>query len=40
MAKLLFSPYFLYAFEITDVLIAAALVGAVVLARRGEKRPA
>jgi NADH-quinone oxidoreductase subunit J len=34
MARLLFSPYFLYAFEMTDILIAAALVGAVVLARK------
>jgi NADH-quinone oxidoreductase subunit J len=34
MAKVLFSPYFLYAFEATSILILAALVGAVVLARK------
>jgi NADH-quinone oxidoreductase subunit J len=34
MAQVLFSPYFLYVFEATSVLILAALVGAVVLARK------
>jgi NADH-quinone oxidoreductase subunit J len=34
MAEVLFSPYFLYAFEATAVLILAALVGAVVLAKK------
>jgi NADH-quinone oxidoreductase subunit J len=34
MAKILFSPLFLYAFEATSVLILAALVGAVVLAKK------
>jgi NADH-quinone oxidoreductase subunit J len=34
MAKILFSPYFLYVFEATSILILAALVGAVVLARK------
>jgi NADH-quinone oxidoreductase subunit J len=34
MAKELFSPHFLYAFEATSVLILAALVGAVVLAKK------
>jgi NADH-quinone oxidoreductase subunit J len=34
MAKILFSPTFLYAFEATSVLILAALVGAVVLAKK------
>ncbi|HEY7513369.1 MAG TPA: NADH-quinone oxidoreductase subunit J [Vicinamibacteria bacterium] len=34
MARVLFSPYFLYAFEATSILILAALVGAVVLARK------
>jgi NADH-quinone oxidoreductase subunit J len=34
MAKILFSPHFLYAFEATSVLILAALVGAVVLAKK------
>jgi NADH-quinone oxidoreductase subunit J len=32
MAEILFSPYFLYVFEATSILILAALVGAVVLA--------
>jgi NADH-quinone oxidoreductase subunit J len=34
MAEILFSPYFLYVFEATSILILAALVGAVVLARK------
>ncbi len=34
MAMTLFSPQFLYAFEATSVLILAALVGAVVLAKK------
>lgn len=34
MASLLFSRYFVYTFEATGVLIAAALVGAVVLSRK------
>jgi NADH-quinone oxidoreductase subunit J len=34
MAHVLFSPYFLYVFEATSILILAALVGAVVLARK------
>jgi NADH-quinone oxidoreductase subunit J len=34
MAELLFSPYYLYAFEATSVLILAGLVGAVVLAKK------
>ncbi len=34
MAEILFSPHFLYVFEATSVLILAALVGAVVLAKR------
>jgi NADH-quinone oxidoreductase subunit J len=34
MAKILFSPYFLYVFEATSILILASLVGAVVLARK------
>jgi NADH-quinone oxidoreductase subunit J len=34
MAQVLFSPYFLYVFEATSILILAALVGAVVLARK------
>ena len=34
MAGLLFSVHFLYAFEATSVLILAALVGAIVLARK------
>jgi NADH-quinone oxidoreductase subunit J len=34
VAALLFSPRFLYAFEATSILILAALVGAVALARR------
>ncbi|HSB60143.1 MAG TPA: NADH-quinone oxidoreductase subunit J [Vicinamibacteria bacterium] len=34
MARELFSPHFLYAFEATSVLILAALVGAVALAKK------
>jgi len=34
MAKVLFSPHFLYAFEATSILILSALVGAVVLAKK------
>ena len=34
VARLLFSPQYLYVFEATSVLIVAALVGAVVLARK------
>ena len=34
MATILFSPHFLYAFEATSILILAALVGAVVLAKK------
>ncbi len=34
MAHVLFSPYFLYVFEATSILILAALVGAIVLARK------
>jgi NADH-quinone oxidoreductase subunit J len=34
MAEILFSPYFLYVFEATSILILAALVGAVALARK------
>lgn len=34
MAEVLFSPYFLYVFEATSVLILAALVGAIALARK------
>jgi NADH-quinone oxidoreductase subunit J len=34
VAELLFSPQYLYAFEATSILILAALVGAVVLAKR------
>jgi len=34
MAQILFSPHFLYVFEATSVLILAALVGAVALARK------
>jgi NADH-quinone oxidoreductase subunit J len=34
MAKILFSPHYLYAFEATSILILAALVGAVVLAKK------
>lgn len=34
MARILFSPQFLYAFEATSILILAALVGAVVLAKK------
>lgn len=34
MAEVLFSPHFLYAFEATSILILAALVGAVVLAKK------
>jgi NADH-quinone oxidoreductase subunit J len=36
VARILFSPHFLYAFEATSVLILSALVGAVALARKGE----
>jgi NADH-quinone oxidoreductase subunit J len=34
MAEILFSPHFLYVFEATSVLILAALVGAIALAKR------
>jgi NADH-quinone oxidoreductase subunit J len=34
MAEVLFSPHFLYVFEATSILILAALVGAVVLAKK------
>ena len=34
VARILFSPHYLYAFEATSVLILAALVGAVALARK------
>lgn len=34
MARILFSPHYLYAFEATSILILAALVGAVVLAKK------
>ena len=34
MARVLFSPQYLYVFEATSILILAALVGAVVLARK------
>jgi NADH-quinone oxidoreductase subunit J len=34
VAQVLFSPHYLYVFEATSVLILAALVGAVVLARK------
>jgi len=34
MAQILFSPHFLYAFEATSILILAALVGAVALAKK------
>jgi NADH-quinone oxidoreductase subunit J len=34
MAQILFSPHYLYVFEATSILILAALVGAVVLARK------
>jgi len=34
MAQVLFSPHFLYVFEATSVLILAALVGAIALARK------
>jgi NADH-quinone oxidoreductase subunit J len=34
MAEILFSPHFLYVFEATSVLILAALVGAVTLAKK------
>jgi NADH:ubiquinone oxidoreductase subunit 6 (subunit J) len=34
MAEILFSPRFLYVFEATSILILAALVGAVALAKR------
>jgi NADH-quinone oxidoreductase subunit J len=36
MARQLFTPHFLYVFEATSVLILAALVGAIVLARKEE----
>ena len=34
MAQVLFSPHFLYVFEATSILILAALVGAIALARK------
>ena len=34
MSEILFSPHFLYVFEATSILILAALVGAVVLAKK------
>ena len=34
MAEVLFSPHFLYVFEATSILILAALVGAIALARK------
>ena len=34
MAEILFSPHFLYVFEATSILILAALVGAVALAKK------
>jgi NADH:ubiquinone oxidoreductase subunit 6 (subunit J) len=34
MAAILFSPHFLYVFEATSILILAALVGAVALAKK------
>jgi NADH-quinone oxidoreductase subunit J len=34
MAKVLFSPHFLYVFEATSILILSAMVGAVVLAKK------
>jgi NADH-quinone oxidoreductase subunit J len=34
MSQILFSPHFLYVFEATSILILAALVGAVVLAKK------
>jgi len=34
MAEILFSPHFLYVFEATSILIVAALVGAVALAKK------
>jgi NADH:ubiquinone oxidoreductase subunit 6 (subunit J) len=34
MAGILFSPHFLYVFEATSVLILAALVGAIALAKK------
>ena len=34
VARLLFSPQYLYVFEATSILILAALVGAVALAKR------
>jgi NADH:ubiquinone oxidoreductase subunit 6 (subunit J) len=34
MAEILFSPHFLYVFEATSILILAAMVGAIALARR------
>jgi NADH-quinone oxidoreductase subunit J len=36
MARVLFSPHFLYAFEATSILILAALVGAVALSKRDQ----
>ena len=36
MARILFSPQYVYVFEATSVLIVGALVGAVVLARKDE----
>ena len=36
VARILFSPHYLYVFEATSVLILAALVGAVALARKDE----
>jgi NADH-quinone oxidoreductase subunit J len=36
VARILFSPHFLYVFEATSVLILSALVGAVALARKDE----
>jgi NADH:ubiquinone oxidoreductase subunit 6 (subunit J) len=34
MSEILFSPHFLYVFEATSILILAALVGAVALAKK------
>ena len=36
VARILFSPHYLYIFEATSVLILSALVGAVALARKEE----
>ena len=36
VARILFSPHYLYVFEATSVLILSALVGAVALARKEE----